>query len=74
MSKLAQILKAIKLIKSLIDWLNAYWLNKKQTGDLGKIQDAEKKIEEAAKIADDAERIKQKTGAGREIEKTISGN
>ena len=74
MAKLKLILDLIKFFKFAVEWFNAFVLKKKQQGELGKLQDAEKKIEEANKIEDDKERLKKKAEAANEIERTIAGN
>lgn len=71
MRKILAFIKLLKDLKQLWKYVEAYILNKKQEGQLGKIQDGEKKIEEANKIKDDQERLKKKAEGVNEIENNI---
>lgn len=73
MKKILAFIKLLKDLKQLWKYVEAYILNKKQEGQLGKIQDGENKIDQANKDKNltDEERLKKKAEGVNEIEKNI---
>lgn len=67
-------IKALKYIKQFIEWFDLYIIKKKGNAKVDKLTEANSKVDEANKINDDIERLKQKQEAASNAEKAISGN